>query len=365
MNYFSKLSILLTFLVLFLSQNNLSGKPNIVLILADDLGVGMLGCYGQKVITTPNIDRLADEGLRFTNYHASVFCAPSRWSLLTGMHDGRMGGWEYTEGGLAIQRDAREITEKEYQQRFTQLKADASPIAPNEVFLAQLAKKAGYFTAQFGKLDNGFQTWHERVKRYGWDYYDGYYCHRRCHGYYPPYLWRNGVRYDLEGNYDSACGKMTREGMEPMSEQRGETFSQNVFIEEIQKFIRKNKDRPFFLYHPSQLPHGPLSIPELHPEVANNPNLKLPEKKYASMVKMLDEHVGLIIEELENQGILDNTIIVFASDNGHDTYYGYGETSETYLKQRLLDGTPTNLTDNKWRSSIGGDAFNGGADHAL
>jgi len=357
-----KKHLILTAALLLAAISNLQAAdkaPNIVLILADDLGGGMLGCYGQQVITTPNIDRLAQQGIKFNNYHASVFCAPSRWSLLTGMHDGRIGGWEYTNGGLAIERELGNISEEEYQKQFAQLQAEAQTIEPSEVFLAQIAQRAGYLTAQFGKLDSGFQTWHERVKRFGWDYYNGYYCHRRCHGYYPPYLWRNGVRYELEGNYDPECGKMSREGLEPMSDQRGKTFSQNVFIEEILKFIRDNKHRPFFLYHPSQLPHGPASIPALHPEVANNPNLSLVEKKYASMVKMLDDHVGLILDELEKQGIADNTIVVFASDNGHDMYYG--AASETHRLQQMPDGSPTNLTDNKWRTSTCGDVFNGGA----
>ena len=167
-------------------------RPNVILIFADDLGPGLLGCYGQQVIKTPNIDSLAQQGMKFTNYYGSVYCAPARWTLLTGMHDGREGGWNQTRAGLSIRREENEITEAQYQQQFEQLKAKANPIADNEVFLAQVAQQAGYKTAEFGKLDRGFLTWHERVKRFGWDFYEGYFDHRRCHGFYPPYLWRNG-----------------------------------------------------------------------------------------------------------------------------------------------------------------------------
>jgi len=224
-------------------------RPNVILIFADDLGPGMLGCYGQSVIETPNIDRLAQEGMKFTNYYGNVYCAPARWTLLTGMHDGRIGGWKQSRPGLPIHRDSGAITEEVYQDRLAELKSKAHPIAEGEVFLAQVAQQAGYKTAQFGKLDRGFLTWHERVKRFGWDFYEGYFDHQRCHGFYPPYLWRNGEQFELP-----------------------------------------------------QLPHGPVAIPELHPDFANHPTMSLAEKKYASMVKMLDDHVGLILDELKEHG---------------------------------------------------------------
>nr|WP_231691125.1 sulfatase-like hydrolase/transferase [Aureliella helgolandensis] len=148
-----------------------------ILIFADDLGPGMLGCYGQKIVKTPNIDRLATEWMKFNNYYGSVFCAPSRWTLLTGMHDGRLGGWAQTRAGLPIQRDAGRITDAEYQTRLAALKEHAHPIAPDAIFLGQVAQAAGYSTAQFGKLDRGFLTWHERAKRFGWDFYEGYFDH--------------------------------------------------------------------------------------------------------------------------------------------------------------------------------------------
>ena len=337
-----------------------SEKPNVILIFADDLGPGMLGCYGQQVVKTPNIDRLASEGMKFTNYYGAVYCAPARWTLLTGMHDGRKGGWGQTRPGLPIVRDSGKITEAEYQKRLAVLKTKANPIVDGEIFLAQIAQQAGYTTAQFGKLDRGFLTWHERVKRFGWDFYEGYFDHQRCHGFYPPYLWRNGERFNLPGNTMADCGKASGIGDDPIG-YGGETYSQNVFIKDILKYLREHKDEPFFLYHPTQLPHGPVAIPELHPDFKNHPTMSLAEKKYASMVKMLDDHVGLILAELKSLELDEKTIVVFTSDNGHELYYG---PKPNYKKQLLPDGTPANLADKKWRTSECGDVFNGAGGRA-
>ncbi|SMP68990.1 arylsulfatase A [Neorhodopirellula lusitana] len=338
-----------------------SQKPNVILIFADDLGPGMLGCYGQQIIKTPHIDQLATQGMKFTNYYGATYCAPSRFTLLTGMHDGRIGGWGNNKAGLPIQRDLGLISEAEYQEKFAKIKRDVRPIPEQEVLLGQIGQMAGYHTAQVGKLDIGFLTWHERVKRCGWDFYEGYFDHQRCHGFYPPYLWRNGERFDLPGNHDPECGKYLEQGDKPAGS-GGATHSQNVFIETILEYIRNHKDKPFFLYHPTQLPHGEIGIPAIHPDFVNDDRLTYEEKKYASMIKMLDDHVGLIMDELKTQGMDDNTIVLFTSDNGHCAYY-----SDVYLgfkDQVLPDGQPANLTDNKWRTSNGGDVFDGGSGRA-
>lgn len=335
-------------------------KPNVILIYADDLGIGLLGSYGQQLIQTPHIDRLAEEGMKFNNYYGGVFCSASRWTLLTGMHDGRMGGWEHNGSGMLMELDKKKVPEPEYTKRFN-AKVDATyqPIPDHEVFLAQVAQQAGYKTAQFGKLDVGFLTNHERVKRFGWDYYEGFYSHSRCHGFYPPYLWRNGEKFFLEGNHKINCAKMTEKGDEPVGS-GGKTYSQQVFIEGVLNYIREHKDEPFFLYHPTQLPHGPVAIPELHPDFADMPGLSLAEKKYGSMVKMLDDHVGLIMQELKAQGIDENTVVLFTSDNGHELYYG--PKKDCFKKN--AKGEKTNLTDNKWRTSEGGDVFDGAGGRA-
>jgi len=298
--------------------------------------------------------------MKFNNYYGSVYCAPARWTLLTGMHDGRKGGWAQTRPGLPIRRDEGKISEEQFQKQFEQLKSKANPIADNEVFLAQVAQQAGYKTAEFGKLDRGFLTWHERVKRFGWDFYEGYFDHKRCHGFYPAYLWRNGEKFDLPGNTMANCGVTYGDVERPVG-YGGETYSQNVFIEGILKYLREHKDEPFFLYHPTQLPHGPVAIPELHPDFANHPTFTLAEKKYASMVKMLDDHVGLILAELKTLGIDDNTIVVFTSDNGHELYYG---PKSQFGKQMLPNGDPANLTDKKWRTREHGDVFDGAGGRA-
>ena len=335
--------------------------PNVILIYADDLGPGMLGCYGQQRVNTPHIDQLAAEGMKFNNYYGGVYCAPARWTLLTGMHDGRSGGWKQNRPGLLIKLDEKNTPAVDSRKALNKyVEKSSAPIPEDEVFLAQIAQRVGYRTAQFGKLDVGFLTNNDRVLRFGWDFHEGYYSHQRCHGFYPPYLWRNGERFELAGNTLPNCGKMTEKGDEPVGS-GGETYSQNVFIEGILNFIRSHKDEPFFLYHPTQLPHGPVATPELHPDFANDASLSLAEKKYASMVKMLDDHVGLIMGELKALSLDKKTIVFFASDNGHELYYG---PKPDYKQQRLPNGQKANLTDHKWRTSECGDVFNGAGGRA-
>jgi len=359
MNYLkSTFSVIFCFAVIMPASLTFAAsddRPNIILIYADDLGIGMLGCYGQKIVTTPNIDRLAAEGMRFTNYYGSTFCAPSRYSLATGMHDGRSNGWKHSQGGLIVARDSGRISEDEFQKRFAKDKAGARPIQEQEIFLGQVAQKAGYHTAQFGKLDSGFLTWNERVRRFGWDFHEGYYDHVRAHGFYPPYVWVNGDKKPLQGNPHANAGKMSEKGDEPVGS-GGKTYSQEVFIKDILNYLNEHKNERFFLYHPTQLPHGPVSIPHLHPDFIDYPNMTLAEKKYASMVKMLDDHVGLIMQKLKSLGLDKKTVVMFASDNGHEMYYG---AKRSYGEKRNSKGERTNLTTNKWRTSEAGDIFNG------
>lgn len=273
-----KLSLLTYYALLSFSSVFAEAKPNIILINADDLGIGLLGCYGQKLIKTPHIDKLASEGIKFHNYYGGTLCAPARWSLLTGMHFGRKDSWSQNACGLLIEMDKKGVTEEVYQERFDEyMEETAIPIPENEVFLAQIAKQAGYHTSQFGKLDVGFLTNHQRVTRFGWDHYIGYFSHQRAHGFYPPYLWKDGEKMKLEGNTRPDCGKMSERGNEPVGA-GGETYSQNIFIDHIVKYIRAHKDEPFFLYHSTQLPHGPVAIPSLHPSVKDHPTLSLAEK---------------------------------------------------------------------------------------
>ena len=346
---------------LFCTLSTLKGEsPNVILINADDLGLGLLGCYGQELIETPNIDRLAKEGMKFNNYYGATFCAPSRWSLLTGMHFGRQGAWKHNGPGILIRTDHQGLDDKTQQKKLNQyLEKTATPIVEGEVFLAQIAKQANYTTAQFDKLNAAFMTNHKRISRFGWDHYLGYYSHSRAHGFYPPYLWQNGKKVRYEGNPDIRCGKMSEEGNEPVGS-GGKVYSEHLFIKEALDFITTHREKPFFLYYATQLPHGPVAIPELHASVKDNENLSLAEKKFASMVIMLDDHVGLIMAQLKKLNLDKNTIVFFTADNGHELYYGPKKT----FPKTLADGKPANLTDRKWRTSEAGDVFDGAAGRA-
>ena len=330
--------------------------PNVILIYADDLGMGLLSKYGQPYLTTPHIDSLAERGMTMNRYYGSTYCAPARHALLTGMHDGYSGAGSHSRGGFITTLDRQEKNPQQWQQKYDlhiTERQQAVPIPESEVFLAQVAQNAGLTTAQFGKLDVGFLTWHERVSRLGWEHYVGYYDHTRAHGFYPSYLWKNGNKLPLEGNHRWDAGKANENASEPVGS-LGQTYSQDVLLDELVDFIDQNKERPFFLYHSTQLPHGPAAINALHPEVANNDALTFSEKKYASMVKMLDDHVGIILAELKRHHLEENTLIFFTSDNGHESYY---------INKQGQSAKKLNTTSKgkKWRTSDGGDTFNGSA----
>ncbi|NLF40214.1 sulfatase-like hydrolase/transferase [bacterium] len=334
--------------------------PNVIFILADDLGRGMLSCYGQKHFQTPNIDRLSTGGARFTTAYGCSFCAPSRASLLTGMHDCHRGGWTYTRGGIYRRVTDGRMTLDEVSELIHTISLNPER---HETFLAQIPRQAGYVTAQIGKLEWGFATTDREVRRHGWDYHYGYYDHVDCHGFYPPYLFENGRQIAIPGNTRADCGKAperdeTSAQREERWDRRGRAvYSQDLFDEKILAFLREHRDRPFFLYHPSQLPHGPIIIPEVHPAVRDNPELTQYEKEYASMVLRLDHTVGLILDEIDRLGIADSTMVVFCSDNGHAVYYRHeGRCSST---RDLRTGIPYDGVETKFYSDRGGDVFDG------
>lgn len=203
------------------------------------------------------------------------------------------------------------------------------------------------------------------MKDHGWDYYYGYLDHVRCHGFYPPFLFDNGEIVEIEGNTRTNGGKSIENETENTYRERWnmegkKTYSQDLFLQKILEFIRNNKNNPFFLFHPTQLPHGPVAVPTVHPELANNPNLTPIEKEYASMMKYLDDNIGYILEELKKQGIADRTLIVFSSDNGHEIYYSQkGRCEKPY--RNLQNGQLFDDFHNKYYSEPGGDIFNGNA----
>jgi arylsulfatase len=272
-------------------------KPNLVFILADDMGPGDVGCYGQAKIRTPNIDRIAREGVKFTDFYAGApVCAPSRCTLMTGLH-----------GGHAYVRDNREL-EVEGQ----------IPLPEGTVTVASLLKKQGYTTGMFGKWGLGYTGSSGEPNRMGWDQFFGYICQREAHSYFPDHLWRNTEKVPLEGNE----GGLTT----------GKQYSHDLIVNEALQFVRKNKERPFFLYVPFTTPHLSLSVPDdslaeyrgKFPETPYKGTKgkygyvpqPYPRAAYAAMITRMDRDIGRLLDLLKQSGLDDNTLVIFASDNG-------------------------------------------------
>ncbi len=257
--------------------------PNIIFILADDLGYGDLGCYGQKKIKTPCVDKMAAEGMRFTDFYAgNTVCAPSRCSLLTGKHPGHA----YIRGNYEIGH---------WNSYLGQL-----PIPENETTIFEILKQKNYATAVYGKWAMGHAASTGAPHKHGVDDFFGYNCQRHAHSYYPNYLeGNNGEKVWLEGNN-------RKDG--------GAVYSHDLLTEKALGFIEKNKEKPFFLYLPYTLPHTPFMVPEL--EQYANTSWKENNKKQAAMISRLDRDVGQIIDLLKKLDLDENTIVFFSSDNG-------------------------------------------------
>jgi arylsulfatase A len=267
--------------------------PNIVLIMADDLGFGDLGSYGQTKIKTPNLDRMAAEGMRFTQFYAgSPVCAPSRCVLMTGKH----GGHAFIRNNKALPTEGQ------------------VPIPSGEVTIAELLKARGYATGAFGKWGLGFVGTEGDPNRQGFDLFYGYNCQREAHNYYPDHLWRNEQKIMLEGNNRGLTGKH---------------YSHDLIEAEALKFIRANKDKPFFAYVPFTIPHQALQIPEDSlaqyvgkwddpPYDGKNGHLPHPTPRaaYAAMITRMDRSVGRILDLINRLGLDEKTLVIFTSDNG-------------------------------------------------
>lgn len=333
--------------------------PNVVFVYADDMGRGMLSHYGQQLITTPNIDRLFAEGTSFNNAYGCMFSAPARASMLTGYNDCRHDKWFIEKGGLFRRADIKEAIDSVE----TVINSRIVKLPAQDLLLPQVFKEAGYVTGEIGKLDWGFTVSRQEIKDHGWDYYYGYLDHVRCHGYYPPFLFENGEIVKIPGNTHVNCAKAFETETPANYKKRWDmtgkaVYSQNLFINKAVDFIRKNKNHPFFLYHPTQLPHGPVAIPAVDPEIKDNPNLSELEKEYASMVKMLDNNVGVLVAELDRLGILENTIFIFSADNGHETYYTTGNRCRKG-PARDTEGKRFDDWNYRYTSKRTGDRFNG------
>ena len=272
---------LLAFLAVVASGCIAGEKPNVVLILADDLGYGDLGCYGQRRIQTPRLDRMAAEGMRFTQFYAgSTVCAPSRCCLMTGLHSGH-----------ARIRGNGQV-----------------PLRPEDVTVAELLKQAGYTTGIVGKWGLGDEGTTGIPNRQGFDDWFGYPNQTLAHNYYPLFLWNNEGKYFLDGNRDGRRGQ----------------YSHDLFTERALRFIADNRDRPFFLYLAYTVPHANnelgqktgdgMEVPDYGPYAGRDwPN---PEKGRAAMVTRMDRDVGRLLDRLRELGLERKTMVLFTSDNG-------------------------------------------------
>lgn len=315
-------------------------RPNVVLILADDLGSAELGCYGQKKIRTPNLDALAAQGVRFTQAYApSCVCAPTRGSLLTGLHTGHahvrdnreLGGWE---------RGDPEGQE---------------PLPAGTKTLPRWLQAQGYATCAVGKWGLGGPGTSGEPRQQGFDHWFGYLCQRIAHNYYPEHLWRNETKVPLEGN---TWKNLT-----------GALYAPDLMLVETLEWLRAQREtqretgKPFFLYYATPVPHAALQVPEdsLADYVGqwDDPAYDgrkgylphpTPRAAYAAMVSRMDRDVGRILTELETLGVAENTIVIFASDNGA-TFNG-GTDSAFFQSNAPLRGLKCSLYEGGIRTPL-------------
>jgi arylsulfatase len=321
-----------------LSNCNLVEKeelpPNIIYILADDLGYGELGVYGQTKIKTPHIDALARSGMKFTqHYSGAPVCAPARYVFLTGKHTGHAfirGNDEWNERGDVWDYEQACLNPGLEGQR---------PIPNNTVTLGDQLKKAGYNTSIVGKWGLGAPETDGVPNLQGFDFFYGYNCQRQAHNLYPCHLWENTQKDVLNNELVPPRTKLDSLA-DPYDEESYVKFNQKEYApkrihEKALSFIEENKDNPFFMYYASPLPHLPLQAPkeyvdryraifgEEEPYIGDKgyfPN-RYPRATYAAMISYLDDQVGEIVSLLKEKGIYDNTVIIFSSDNG-PTYTG-------------------------------------------
>lgn len=259
-----------------------SKKPNIIVVMVDDAGVGDFTNYGGKHIKTPIMEKMAQEGMQFNNaYSGNAVCGPTRCSLMTGLHPGH-----------AIRRA-------------NQSNKGLLPLPENTVTVASLLKKAGYATGGFGKWGLGNVGTTGVPEKQGFDTWYGYYDQRHAHDYYPEFLVKNSEVIPLEKNKNGAKG----------------AYTQYLIEAETIKFIEQNKDRPFFCYAAWTPPHAKFEIPSDDPNLVHYKDKKWKSsvKNYAAMVSLLDQGVGRIIAKVKEVGIDDNTLIIYTSDNGANT----------------------------------------------
>jgi len=267
-------------------------KPNIIFLFADDLGYGDLGCFGQKKIKTPNLDRMAAEGMRLTQHYAgSTVCAPSRCVLMTGLHTGHC----LIRGNGLV------------------------PLRPEDVTVAELLKGAGYTTALCGKWGLGEEGSTGIPNKQGFDYFFGYLSQVHAHNYYPEFLWRNEEKHKL-ANIVNHPRRGNRRSLGGVSTNKLE-YSHDLIAAEALKFIERNRDNPFFLYLSMTIPHANneagrkgMEVPDYG--IYKDTDWPEPQKGHAAMITRMDGDIGKIFDLLRKLGIDEDTLVIFSSDNG-------------------------------------------------
>ena len=306
-----------------LVSQTLAAKPNIIYIMTDDLGYGDLGCYGQERIQTPHIDRMAEEGMRFTQFYAgSTVCAPSRCVLMTGVHTGH-----------ALVRGNREI------QPMGQW-----PLPDETVTVAEVLKNEGYATGLVGKWGLGGPGSSGHPNRQGFDYFYGYLCQRHAHNYYPEFLFRNEERIPLPGN---RVNNERRDGAGYAVDRA--TYSHDLCAGEALNFVRRNQSRPFFLYLSLTIPHANneggkqgMEIPDYGRYASTD--WPEPQKGHAAMITHMDADIGRLMALLKELNLDDNTIVFFTSDNGphreggNDPFFNDSNGPLRGIKRDLYEG---------------------------
>lgn len=317
-------------------KSSVNQKPNIVLIMADDLGYGELGCYGQEQIETPNIDQLRAEGMKFTQFYTGApVCAPARCILLTGKHSGNAyvrGNDEWRERGevwdfVAMAKDANLEGQR--------------PMPTTEVTIAEYLKSAGYQTGMIGKWGLGAPLTESIPNTQGFDFFYGYNCQRQAHTFFPLHLYENESRVYLRNDTVPPRTKFD-EGADPndpasYAKYQLKDYASTLMVDKMMNYVDTIGEDPFFLYWASPIPHVPLQAPQKwvdyyrekfgpeEPYIGDKgyfPN-QYPHATYAAMVSYLDENIGKLIDKLKEQGKYENTIFLFTSDNGPSYVGGY------------------------------------------
>ena len=301
----------LILLTLFGCASSDDRPPNVIIIFADDLGYGDVGSYGQTKIRTPNLDRLAEEGIRFTqHYSGSPVCAPSRATLLTGRHTGHTqirGNHEL--GGFPDEEERGQMALRE-----------------GSFTMAEMLREAGYATAVIGKWGLGGPGSEGVPNNHGFDSFYGYLDQKQAHNYYPSHLWRNTKWDTLRNGYFHPHQRLEEEPGD-YSRFKGPDYAPDLMTEEAERFIRENAGRPFFLYLPYTIPHVALQVPDEELEAYDFPETPYlgengylphptPRAAYAGMISRLDAYVGRIRVLIDELGLAENTLILFSSDNG-------------------------------------------------